>query len=281
MDLPWEGGGEFPWRRLFFGPPDEVYMKRKPRGAVALAGVLLGALIAMPASGQDVDALIDAELNRLEQARRNQAQINQIAEQTRQRFDEYQILVKEIEGLRVYNDLMQARVDDQNRQLDELRASIDTVTVIERQVVPLMTRMIDGLEHFIELDVPFRQAERKARIQFLRNLLTQSDVSTAEQFRFVIQAWQTEMDYGMFADTYPGEIEIDGTMREVDFFMLGRIGLYYVTPDDALAGGWDQRTREWVRLTRADAEDIRAGIDVIGGGAPQLLMLPIAPPQEN
>lgn len=256
-------------------------MKRKPRGAVALAGVLLGALIAMPASGQDVDALIDAELNRLEQARRNQAQINQIAEQTRQRFDEYQILVKEIEGLRVYNDLMQARVDDQNRQLDELRASIDTVTVIERQVVPLMTRMIDGLENFIELDVPFRQAERKARIQFLRNLLTQSDVSTAEQFRFVIQAWQTEMDYGMFADTYPGEIEIDGTMREVDFFMLGRIGLYYVTPDDALAGGWDQRTREWVRLTRADAEDIRAGIDVIGGGAPQLLMLPIAPPQEN
>src|SRR5690606_39498633 len=94
MDLPWEGGGEFPWRRLFFGPPDEVYMKRKPRGAVALAGVLLGALIAVPASGQDVDALIDAELNRLEQARRNQAQINQIAEQTRQRFDEYQILVR-------------------------------------------------------------------------------------------------------------------------------------------------------------------------------------------
>ena len=281
MDLPWEGGGEFPWRRLFFGSPDEVYMKGKPHGASALAGVLLGALIAVSAWGQDVDALIEAEQNRLEQARRGQAQINQIAEQTRQRFDEYQILVKEIEGLRVYNDLMQARVDDQNRQLDELRASIDTVTVIERQVVPLMTRMIDGLERFIALDVPFREAERKQRVAFLRTLLTQSDVSTAEQFRIVIQAWQTEMDYGMFADAYPGEIEIDGVEREVEFFMLGRVGLYYVTPDNAAAGAWDQRSREWVPLTRADAEQIRAGIAVLDGGTPQLMMLPIAPPQEN
>src|SRR5690606_10085843 len=129
---------------------------------------------------------------------RAQRQIDQIAEQTRQRFNEYQILSKEIDGLRLYNDLMQARVDDQERQLRELRESIDTVTVIERQVTPLMVRMIDGLEKFIELDVPFRLEERRARVASLRALLGRSDVTTAEQFRNVMQAWQIENDYGRF-----------------------------------------------------------------------------------
>lgn len=281
MDLPWEDGGVFPWRRTFFGSPDEVYMKGKPHGASALAGVLLAALIAVPASGQDANALIEVELGRLERARSAQAQINQLAEETRRRFDEYQALVKEIDGLRIYNDLMQARVDTQEQELAELRASIDTVTVIERQVVPLMTRMIDGLEKFIELDVPFRKEQRLAEVSFLRGLLEQSDVTTAEQFRLVIQAWQTAVDYGMFADTYPGEIEIDGVTREVDFLALGRIGLYYVTPDNAIAGAWDHRKRDWVRLTRSDALEIRNGIDVLETGSPELLMLPIAPPQEN
>jgi len=281
MDLPWEDGGVFPWRRTFFGSPDEVYMKGKPHGASALAGVLLAALIAVPASGQDANALIEVELGRLERARSAQAQINQLAEETRRRFDEYQALVKEIDGLRIYNDLMQARVDTQEQELAELRASIDTVTVIERQVVPLMTRMIDGLEKFIELDVPFRREQRLAEVSFLRGLLEQSDVTTAEQFRLVIQAWQTAVDYGMFADTYPGEIEIDGVTREVDFLALGRIGLYYVTPDNAIAGAWDHRKRDWVRLTRSDALEIRNGIDVLETGSPELLMLPIAPPQEN
>lgn len=256
-------------------------MKGKPHGASALAGVLLAALIAVPASGQDANALIEVELGRLERARSAQAQINQLAEETRRRFDEYQALVKEIDGLRIYNDLMQARVDTQEQELAELRASIDTVTVIERQVVPLMTRMIDGLEKFIELDVPFRKEQRLAEVSFLRGLLEQSDVTTAEQFRLVIQAWQTAVDYGMFADTYPGEIEIDGVTREVDFLALGRIGLYYVTPDNAIAGAWDHRKRDWVRLTRSDALEIRNGIDVLETGSPELLMLPIAPPQEN
>src|SRR5690606_29045621 len=180
-----------------------------------------------------------------------------------------------------FNDLMQARVDDQERQIAELRASIDTVTVIERQVTPLMVRMIDGLEQFIELDVPFRLEERRARVRSLRALLQRSDVTTAEQFRNVMQAWQIENDYGRFPDTYTGELEIGGVLREVDFLMLGRVGLYYVTPDNAIAGAWDQRTREWVALSRADAEQIRAGLNVLKTGSPQLFMIPIAPPQEN
>lgn len=253
----------------------------KPRGAPAFVGVLAGALLAGSAAAQSVDQVIAAERERLQSAQRAQSQINEIAAETSRRFEEYQVLNKEIDGLRLYNELMQARVDDQLRQVAELQASMDSVTVIERQVAPLMVRMIDGLERFIELDVPFRLDERRERVRSLRALLQRSDVTTAEQFRFVMQAWQIENDYGRFPDSYTGELEIGGVTREVDFLMLGRVGLYYVTPDNAVAGAWDHRTREWVALPRQDAEQIRLGLNVLQSGSPRLFMLPIAPPQEN
>lgn len=254
---------------------------RGKANALLPAGVLGGMLVANLAAGQDLDDIISAEQERIRQAQQAQEQIDQIAEETRNAFDEYQVLLREIDGLEVYNELMQARVTAQERQLADLRQSIDTVTLVERQVVPLMTRMIDSLEKFISLDVPFRLEERMGRVEELRDLLQRADVSAASQFRNVWQAWQIENDYGRFPETYKGELEIDGVVREVDFLMVGRVGLYYVTPDNAVAGAWDKRNREWVQLTRSDAQEIRKGIRMLDTGSPELFMIPIAPPQEN
>src|SRR5690606_14185934 len=146
-------------------------MRGTPQSAALLAAVLAGVVAAPPASAQRVQDLISAEQRRIQQAQENQDQIDQIVETTRSRFDEYQALLEEIEGLRVYNNLVQRQIDDQERQLRELRASIDNVTVVERQILPLMIRMIDGLAQFIELDVPFLLEERRARVASLRNLI--------------------------------------------------------------------------------------------------------------
>ena len=49
-----------------------------------------------------------------------------------------------------------------------------------------------GLETFVELDVPFHMEERMQRIEFLRNNLDRSDVSIAEKFRQVLEAYKIE-----------------------------------------------------------------------------------------
>src|SRR5690606_22361430 len=158
----------------------------------------------------------------------------------------------------------------------------DNVSVVERQILPLMTRMIAGLEQFIELDVPFLLEQRQARVENLRRLLARSDVSTAEQFRNVIEAWQIENDYGSTIEAYTGELQIDGTNREVDFLKIGRVAFMYVTPDGRLAGVWDQRSRQWQPLGGAEAEEIRRGLRVARGQTtPELLLLPVAPPEEG
>jgi hypothetical protein len=257
-------------------------MRGRPHSALLPLSALGGILIANLAFGQGVSGVISSEQQRIQQAQQAQSQIDTIAETTRSRFDEYQILLREIEGLEVYNGLLQAQIDDQERQLADLRNSIDSVTLIERQILPLMVRMIDGLETFISLDVPFLLRERMARVENLRNLLRRSDVTTAEQFRNVMQAWQIENDYGRFPETYTGQLQIGGANREVDFLKLGRVALLYVTPDDAIAGAWDHRSRNWVALTRADADAIRSGIAIIEGRTtPEMFEIPVAPPQEN
>jgi len=256
-------------------------MRGTPHSA-ALLVVLAGVIAAPMAFGQRVQDVIAAEQRRIQQAQENQDRIDAIVETTRSRFDEYQALLKEIDGLQVYNGLVQRQIDDQNRQLAELRTSIDNVTVVERQILPLMVRMIDGLEQFIELDVPFLVEQRRARVANLRNLVARSDVSTAEQFRNVMEAWQVENDYGSTIEAYTGELQIEGTNREVDFLKIGRVAFMYVTPDGRLAGMWDQRTRGWRALGSSDAESIRQGLRVARGQTtPELFLVPVAPPEEG
>ena len=258
-------------------------MRGKAGGPKVLVATLAGLLIGNLAYGQTARSLIQAEEQRIEQAQAQQDQIDGIVATTRARFDEYQGLLKEIEGLEVYNNLLQAQIDDQNRELAELRNSIDQVSVIERQMLPLMTRMIDSLEQFIELDVPFLLNERRARVAALRELLNRSDVTAAEQFRNVMEAWQIEMsDYGMSSEIYTDSIDIGGGQRrEVDVLKVGRTALVYLTPDGAQAGAWDQATRSWVPVDVSYNADIRAGIEAVRTGTPALFTIPVAPPEEG
>ena len=155
--------------------------------------------------------------------------------------------------------------------------------MIERQILPLMTRMIDGLEDFIELDAPFLLDERRARVQFLNELVDRSDVSVAEKFRNVMEAWQTENDYGAFNDTYLGTVEINGAARQVEFLKIGRVALLYLTPDRQIAGRWNPRTRSWEQVPEDLRSSILQGLEMVNSGSPadaQLFTIPIAPPEE-
>jgi len=258
-------------------------MTWKPKHPSLWAGAIGGVLCVQIAAAQSVDQLYDAGERRIQQAQAQQDEIDGIVEVTEDRFEEYQVLLREIEDLRIYNNVLQAQVDAQNRDLRQLYASIDEVGVIERQVLPLMRRMITGLERFISLDMPFLLDERYARVERLRNLLLRADVTAAEQFRLVLEAWLIEMDdYGTTGDVYTQEIvAADGVTREVELLRIGRIALLYVTPDGTRAGAWDNREREWVELDPAYVSQIQIGIDSYETELPALFEAPVAPPEED
>ena len=87
--------------------------------------------------------------------------------------------------------------------------------------------MIDALREFVLLDVPFLKEQRLNKINELDSILLKANVTTAEKFRKVFEAYQSEYNFGNTIETYSGTMEIDDDQMAVRFFRLGRIGYYY------------------------------------------------------
>jgi len=182
-----------------------------------------------------------------------------------------------VDGLKVYNGLLQRQVDNQLSEMDALRESIDNVSLIERQIVPLMTRMLDALEEFVALDTPFLVNERNERLLRLRDMMERSDVTAAEKFRRVLEAYSIEMDYGRTIEAYKGSLEIAGQTQEVDFLRIGRVSLTYQPVGGGHTGAWDAAARQWVELPPETYKaQVAAGLKVARKQvAPDLLVIPV------
>lgn len=240
--------------------------------SVALIAPVIG-------SAQSLNDIISAEKRRTKLAQESQQRIDAVVDDTRKKEDQYKRLLKEIEGLQIYNTLLQRQIDGQKLKAEELQESIEQVEVINRQIVPAMTRMIDGLKEFVEIDVPFLLDERRDRVGRLDDLMAEPDVNVAEKFRKVTEAYQIENDYGRTIESYSGTLEIEGQERQVDFLRIGRVAFMYQTQDGALSGVWDQEARRW---EEADAykNQIKEGLKIAKKQvAPDLLLLPVPAPE--
>jgi len=235
--------------------------------------------IPLVGSAQSLDQVLNAENQRTKLAQASQQRIDGVVDDTRKKEDQFKRLLKEIEGLKIYNTLLQRQIDAQVRKMAQIEVSIDQVEVISRQIIPSMTRMIASLKIFIELDVPFLMEERRERVANLENLMVEPDVNDAEKFRKVTEAYQIENDYGRTIEAYSGSLEIGDENRRVEFLRIGRVAFMYQTQDGKLSGVWDQEARRW---QEADAykNEIRAGLKIANKQvAPDLLLMPVATPE--
>jgi len=240
---------------------------------------LAGTVAAVQAS--TLDSVLQVGKSKNNAARKSQAKIDRLADETRDLLSDYKTVVKQVDGLKVYNARLQKQIDNQMLRITEIDASIDQSTIISRQMTPLVIRMIDGLQKFVELDVPFHMDERQQRIAFLRANLDRSDVTVAEKFRQVLEAYKIENEYGRKIDAYKGSVEIDNVERDVNFFRVGRIALLYQTTDTEISGAWDQSSRSWVPLDRGEYRNaIMKGLRIARKEASiDLINLPVAAPE--
>ncbi|MBT0584856.1 DUF3450 domain-containing protein [Alteromonas oceanisediminis] len=209
-------------------------------------------------------------------AAKSQEKVNALFEQSQELLVEYRSVVDETENLKVYNDYIATLVADQQRGIDSLQRQIDSIEKTKQGIVPLMFRMIDSLEQFIELDVPINLEERKERVERLRDIMASSNVTVSEQFRQVIEAYQIENDYGTRIASYQGVINDGGQEVTVDFFNLGRTALLALSLDQTSAWVWDNEQRSWQQL---GDEYLKSVVDAVkmaqGIIPPDLIKLPI------
>ena len=232
--------------------------------SVLMASIVVSsAFCTVATQANTLEAILKVGEEKTAAAKQSQAKIDRLAEEARDLLSDYKTVMKQVDGLKVYNARLQRQITNQERRIADIDESISEVTVIQRQMMPLVIRMIDGLEQFIQLDVPFELDERMARLEFLRDNVDRSDITVAEKFRQVLEAYNIELQYGRGVETYSDTIEINGVVRDVDFLRVGRVSLVYQTTDGEESGVWNASTQSWDPLPSGDsATAIRKGVRI-------------------
>lgn len=252
--------------------------------SVLMASIVVSsAFCTVATQANTLEAILNVGEEKTAAAKQSQAKIDRLAEEARDLLSDYKTVMKQVDGLKVYNARLQRQITNQERRIADIDESISEVTVIQRQMMPLVIRMIDGLEQFIQLDVPFELDERMARLEFLRDNVDRSDMTVAEKFRQVLEAYNIELQYGRGVETYSDTIEINGVVRDVDFLRVGRVSLVYQTTDGEESGVWNSSTQSWDPLPSGDyASAIRKGVRIAKKQATiELLNMPVAAPEAN
>lgn len=196
----------------------------------------------------------------------------------------YDAVLRQLSGLVIYNELRQRQIDNQLQEVEDIRASVEQVPDIEQQIPPLLVRMVEGLEDFIALDIPFLPEERANGLAELQTIMESPDVSDADKMRRVLDAWAIENEYGRSVAAYQTQMDVDGSgnLRTVDLLRVGRIGLIYqTTDDDAVTGAWDPARNDWVALGNEHRNSVRQAVRMARSQiAPEVVLVPIPPSAE-
>lgn len=216
---------------------------------------------------------VDTQIKSEQAAKQSQQRIDALDDESRQMLEEYRAMLRQTESLKAYNDQLDKLVVSQKNELVSIDAQLVNIETTQREIVPLMLNMIDVMAKFVALDMPFLPEERRNRIEQLQLLMERADVSLAEKYRRILEAYQVETEYGRTIEAYQDELTVDGITRTVEFLRIGRVGLYYLSLDGKEAGHWDN---SWQELDSQYRKAIDMGLKVAKKQLPpDLLVLPM------
>ncbi len=248
--------------------------------SLAAAGSMALALTMTSPSWAQINQAEDEADAAVREGAATQNQINGIDDQTDGLVREYRAVIGRLEDMREYNAQQQRLIIAQNAELEALNSQINNVTTLQREVAPLINEMLEGLRLFVSLDIPFFEDERNRRVDRLTELMDRPDISVAEKFRRVLEAYQIENDYGRTIEASEGTIDIDGSTVAVDFLKIGRIAYFYQTHDQATTAIWDQAAGDWRSLPDSYNDEVRVGINMASEFIPpEVLILPVFGPE--
>lgn len=183
----------------------------------------------------------------------------------------------QLRDLEAYNRYMQTLVADQQQELGKLTQQLEAVQETRQGLVPLMLQMQADLEQLVESDIPLRKEDRLARVEQLKATLARADVSEAEKFRQLLQAYQIEAEYGSRLDSYVAELVLDGAPRRVDVLAVGRVSLLAMTADRSQAWRWSAQNKQWQSLDSQWLSPIAEALEMAADKkVPQLLNVPLS-----
>lgn len=238
-------------------------MSRWATGAAAMAIIAAGA----PAFAQLNETVRESE-SATAAAAASQARIDRIDDETGDLFREYRATLQRVESQKLFVEQQRVFLKSQLNELSDLDRQIAEVDDVLQNLLPMQVEMIEELDTFIRLDLPFLYNERLERVDALRDLMDRSpsEVPPSEKYRKIVEAYQIETDYGRFLRHYEAPLfqvagEPPGDEAPlVDYLMIGRVAFIYMTKDESEMGIWDAEAGAWERLPGRFGAEVRKAI---------------------
>lgn len=228
---------------------------------------------------QNLDATVQAESRINKDAGFSQQRVTQLARQTRDLLAEYRSVVRETESIEIYNDNLERVVKDQASEVQSIRRQLAGLEATNMGVVPLMLEMIEVLDQIVEADIPFRIEARRSRVERLRYMMDQAEVTASEKYRRVMEAYQSELEFGRTTEAYSDTLPTTG--QTVDFLRVGRTLLVYQTSDSSVTGWFNPTNRQFEELPDHYRIEVRNGLAIAKNEkAPNLVILPVPGPED-
>ena len=226
-----------------------------------LAGVAAAAGAAHAQS--PLDQALQVARQSTEQGAQAQNQIDQVANQADDLEGQYLALESQIEDQRVFVQQQEVFLQSTEVEIAELNRQLERVDTLESEVVPMLLEMT--VEHFLEQDLPFLMDLRQSRMDNIRTNLGDSQISPAETYRQILNAYEIEASYGRGIDVYDEEVDVEGTPQGVTVLRLGRIALIRRFKSGSREGDLQIMTKanqEWRDLPSSYAGNVQKAIRI-------------------
>ncbi len=190
---------------------------------------------------------------------------------------EIEQLESEIESLALYRNHLRKLVDSQDAELISLKRQLQGVEETRQGIVPLMYRMIDGLESVLKYDLPLRYKARQKRLDDIKILMGRADVAEAEKFRRILEAYKIEMAYGTKLGAYSAEIQVNDNLLQVEQLYFGRVSLISRSLDYQNYWVWMHDSKTWQALSKEKGVEINKAFAMAAKQqAPSVVTLPLS-----
>jgi hypothetical protein len=231
-------------------------------------------LFVTPAFAQ-LENTVSVSRNMTASSAASQQRIEQFDDDADNMLREYRAVNQQIDNIQLFIDKQDIYLKSQSKEISSLSNQLENVENIKRGIIPMMLRMAAAIEDSVESDLPFLINERRARIQRIKNVLTNPDIPPAEQYRQVLNAYKIEVAYGQGVDSYEGPHPTKSGQK-VNFLRYGRLALVYMAKDESDIGYYDLASKSWKPVGGKHALSILQAIRVANEeAAPEIVFAPV------
>jgi hypothetical protein len=179
-------------------------------------------------------------------------------------------------SLEKQKELWSRKVDVLQKRAQEMKRRIEESERLDANLNEILEGIMNRLKGWVGADLPFLAEERAGRLAFLEETLARADITGAEKLRHLLEALLVECEYGDTLEVYEQSIEVAGETIFVRVFRLGRLSVFWQTPDGARVGEYDRSANRWVELPAGHARSIAAAVEMAEKRRPvELIRLPV------